>query len=168
MMVWFFIKRKIPIDQQLKILYRIPIYRYFLRLQTSFQFAAHFGSLLKAGLSLKQILYELTVQQRLPILSFYAKLLTIDLNRGFHLSSQLAELPLIEKQLENIFQKNTDMKLLEKDLSLYSEILLEELQRKIISAIMLIQPIFYIVLGIFIVFIYLSLMLPMFQLINSF
>lgn len=164
---WRYLKKRIPMDKQLKLLNQLPIYRRFIRLQTSFQFATHFSSLLKAGLSLKQILHELTKQQRLPIINFYADLLTNDLNRGFHLNALLSELPFIEKQLANIFQKNSDISALEKDLNLYSEILMEEIQRKIISAITFIQPIFYVFLAIFIVLIYVSLMWPMFQLIHS-
>lgn len=168
MMIWKSLKKSIAIDKQLKIFNRIPIYRNFLRLQNSFQFAIHFSSLLKAGLSLKQILQELSNQSKLPITAFYAQLLTNDLQRGFHMSSLLSELVFIEKQLAIIFQKNTDNHALEKDLSLYSEMLMENIQQTVVKAITFIQPVFYIVLAIFIVFIYISLMWPMFQLINTF
>lgn len=165
---WKVWKKNIDIDKQLIFYKRIPIYRSFLRLQNSFQFAVHFSSLLKAGLSLKEILQELTSQEQLPILRFYAQLLIHDLNRGFHIANLLEELPFIEKQLSGIFQKNADVHALEMDLSLYSEITLEEIQRIIVQAITLIQPIFYIILAVFIILIYISLMWPMFQLINTF
>lgn len=165
---WKVWKKNIDIDKQLTFYKHIPIYRSFLRLQNSFQFAAHFSSLLKAGLSLKEILHELASQQKLPILRFYARLLINDLNRGFHITSLLEELPFIEKQLSGIFQKNADVHALEKDLSVYSEMTLEEIQRIIVQAITLIQPIFYIILAVFIILIYISLMWPMFQLINTF
>lgn len=165
---WKKVRKNIPIEEQLKFLRRIPIYYRYLRIQTSFQFATHFSSLLKAGLSLKEILYELEQQQRLPILSYYAQLLTNNLKRGFHISYFLEELPFIENQLAAIFQKNANIKMLEKDLTLYSDLLLEEMERIIIQTITFIQPIFYIVLGVFIIFIYISLMWPMFQLINTF
>lgn len=165
---WKVWKKHIKIDKQLKFYNSIPIYRSFLRLQTSFQFAAHFSSLLKADLSLKEILQELATQQKLPIISFYAQLLIQDLNRGFHINTLLTELPFIEKQLSGIFQKNADASALEKDLAMYSEMTLEEIQRIIVQAITLTQPIFYVILAVFIVFIYASLMWPMFQLINTF
>ncbi|MHA6250983.1 competence type IV pilus assembly protein ComGB [Oceanobacillus sp. CAU 1775] len=167
-MVWRIFRGRIPINKQLKILNRIPIYRNYLRLQTSFQFATHFSSLLKAGLSLKQTLNELSKHEKLPIIKYYADLITLDLNRGFHLSILLSELPFLEKQLVAIFQKNNDIQSLENDLSIYSEVLMEEIHRKILSMITLIQPIFYIILACFIVFIYISLLWPMFQLINTF
>lgn len=166
-LVWQNIKKKIPVEQQLKLISRIPVYRSIIRTQTSFQMAAHFSSLIKAGLSLKEILKELSKQKKLQIIAYYAEMLTKDLNRGFHLSSLLSELSFIERPLAAIFHKNTDMYALEKDLNLYSEMLMEEMQRKTIQAITLIQPLFYILLAIFIIFIYISLMWPMFQLMNT-
>src|SRR5699024_1554118 len=60
---WFFYKRKIKIENQLKIYNYIPIYRNFLRLHTSFLFATHLSSLLKTGISLKKILTMMSSQQ---------------------------------------------------------------------------------------------------------
>ncbi|GGN63906.1 MULTISPECIES: type II secretion system F family protein [Oceanobacillus] len=166
--IWRHVQPRMAMEEQLKVVQRIPGYRYYLRLQTSLQLATHFSSLLKAGLTLKEILAELANQNRLPILSYYAILLTNNLERGYHISSLLEELPLIEKQLAVIFQKNTTVPVLEKDLTLYSDMLLEEIERVTIRVITYIQPVFYTVLGVFIIFIYLSIMWPMFQLINSF
>lgn len=165
---WRIGKQKIPVEDQLRIFRRIPIYKSYLKIQTSFQFAAHFSSLLTAGLTLKEILHEITKQTRLPVLSYYAQLLTDNLAHGYHISYSLDELPFIESQLAAIFQKDTNKAMLEKDLSLYSDLLLEEMQRLIVQTIYFIQPVFYLVLGLFIIFIYLSLMWPMFQLINTF
>ncbi|MCF3941760.1 type II secretion system F family protein [Oceanobacillus alkalisoli] len=166
--IWRYVRPRISMEEQLKVIERIPFYRYYLRLQTSLQLSTHFSSLLKAGLSLKEILAELARQNRLPIISYYATLLTNNLERGYHISNLLEELPLIEKQLAAIFQKNTTIPVLEKDLTLYSDMLLDEMERMMIRVITSIQPVFYTVLGVFIVFIYLSMMLPMFQLMNSF
>ncbi|MCM3738745.1 type II secretion system F family protein [Oceanobacillus luteolus] len=166
--LWNYYSKKMPIEEQVKVTQRVPLYRHYLRIQTSFQFATHFSSLLKAGLSLKEILYELSNQQRLPIISYYATLLINNLEHGFHISNLLREFPLIEEQLAIIFQKNATTDVLERDLTLYSDMLLEEMERMTIKIITVIQPIFYIILGIFIIFIYLSLMWPMFQLMNTF
>lgn len=168
LIIWKQMTKRISIEDQLKILKHIPMFRYYLRIQTSFQFATHFTSLLKAGLTLKEILHELANQQRLPIISYYSILLRNNLERGFHVSSLLAELTFIENQLAAIFQKNATIQVLEKDLSLYSDILLEEMQRIIIQAITFVQPVFYIAIGIFVIFIYLCLMWPMFQMMNTF
>lgn len=168
MVIWRKMFENIPTGQMVDIIRKIPLYNQYKRLQTSFQFAAHFSSLLKAGLSLREILQELKKQTKLPILSYYAALLSDHLERGLHISELLQDLPLIDKQLALIFQKNATVHVLEMDLSLYGELMLEEMHRKIIQWTTLVQPIFYIVLGLFVILIYLSIMWPMLQLIHTF
>lgn len=167
LLVWFLTKDNLPIEKQLKIYRTIPLYRSFLRLQTSFYFATHFSSLLKTGMSFKEILDHMTQQNKLPIISYYTRQMTSELSRGVHISSLLTVFYFLEGQLTNIFSKNADAQSLEKDLSIYGELLMEEIQRKIIKVITLIQPVFFAVLAGFIIFIYITLMWPMFQLIKT-
>lgn len=164
---WFFYKRKIKIENQIKIYNYIPIYRKFLRLHTSFLFATHLSSLLKTGISMKKILTMMSSQQKLPIVSYYTYLMKKEVTNGLELSPLLAQLPLFEKQLSSIFQKSNDIDALEKDLSLYADLLMEEIERKVMKVITYIQPIFFVILACFIVFIYVTLMWPMFQLIKT-
>src|SRR5699024_4541550 len=103
----------------------------------------------------------------LPIIAYYSSLMMNELSKGLHISLLMTNLPFFEKQLAAIFQKNTHMAALEKDLVAYADLLIEEIHRKVMKIITLIQPIFFIILASFIVFIYITLMWPMFQLINS-
>src|SRR5699024_4249055 len=164
---WQFNKRKIKIDKQIKFYNALPIYRKFLKLQTSFLFATHISTLLKTGMSIKEILHHLAKQEKLPIIAHYSNLMIEELSKGYPISSLLSQFSFLDKQIATIFQKNANMDALEKDLTIYAEMLTEELQRKIIKAITLIQPLFFIILASFIIFIYVTLMWPMFQLINS-
>lgn len=165
--VWKFNKHRYNIAQQINLYKKIPILRRYLMLQTSFQFATHLSSLLKTGRSLRDILDNMSGQTKLPIIAHYASLLTEGLSRGLSVAALLPDLYFLEKQFIIIFQKNMDRIALEKDLTMYAEVLTEELQRKIMKALTLIQPIFFILLAIFVVFIYLTLMLPMYQLIQN-
>ncbi len=164
---WQFNKRKIKIDKQIKFYNALPIYRKFLKLQTSFLIATHISTLLKTGMSIKEILHHLAKQEKLPIIAHYSNLMIEELSKGYPISSLLSQFSFLDKQIATIFQKNANMDALEKDLTIYAEMLTEELQRKIIKAITLIQPLFFIILASFIIFIYVTLMWPMFQLINS-
>ncbi|MBT2214445.1 type II secretion system F family protein [Virgibacillus dakarensis] len=165
--LWQFNKRKIRIDKQIKIYSMLPVYRKYKQMHVSFSFATHFSSLLKTGISIKEILTTMSRQTKLPILAYYSTLMIEELNHGKHLSSLLSQLKLLDKQISVIFQKNADVTALEKDLSMYGELLTEELHRKIMKSITYIQPIFFLVLAGFIVFIYMTLMWPMFQLIKT-
>lgn len=166
-LVWQINKRKVPIASQIKLYCSLPFYRKYKRIHTSFLFATHFSSLLKTELSIKEILTTMSEQVKLPILSYYAGKMTEELNRGNHLSSLLSQFQLLDKQIPLIFQKNADASALEKDLSVYAEFLTEELNHKIMKSLTYIQPVFFLLLAALIVFIYMSLMWPMFQLIKT-
>lgn len=165
--VWKFIRHKVSVPNQINIYRRIPIYRNYKRIQTSFLFATHFSSLLKTGMSIKDILTIMSKQKQLPIISYYSILMTDELNRGHHINYLLSQAFLLEKQIAYIFQKNADMQALEKDLKVYAGIITEDLNRKVTKVITYIQPVFFVFLAGFIVLIYVTLMWPMFQLIKT-
>lgn len=166
-LLWQFNKRKISIDKQIKFYNILPIYRKFLKLQTSFLFATHLSTLLKTGMSIKEILLHMAKQKKLPIISYYSNLMIAELSKGYPIANLLSQFTFFEQHFTTIFQKNADMNALEKDLTVYAELLTEELQRKVMKGITFIQPLFFIVLASFIVFIYVTLMWPMFQLIET-
>lgn len=166
-LIWHLNKRRFPIQAQIKLYGAIPIYRKFLRLQTSFQFSIHLSTQLKTGMSIKEILDNMSQQKKLPIIAYYTSLMTTELGNGFPLTSLLSQLTFFEKQLTIIFQKNTDSFALERDLVAYADMLTEELHRKTMKAITIIQPVFFILVACFIIFIYLTLMWPMMQMIKT-
>ncbi|MFC4558799.1 type II secretion system F family protein [Virgibacillus kekensis] len=166
-LTWQLYKRNFPIENRISVYRLIPIYYKYKRMQTSQLFASHVSSLLKTGMSIKEILHIMADQRKQPILSYYATLLESELSRGFFINNLLAELPMFDKQLSVIFHRNTDVEALEKDLVVYTELITDEMHRRIAKLITWIQPIFFIVLAGFIVFIYAALMWPMFELINT-
>lgn len=165
--LWNLNKKKLPIDRQINVYKRIPLFRKYVRMNTSFLFAAHLSSLLKTGLPIKNIFSYMGEQPKLPIISYYAKNITNELQKGHHLDDLLIGFYFFDPQLASIFQKNTDYEALERDLDAYADMLTEEIQRKITKAITIFQPLFFIILGCFIIFIYFTLMWPMLQLIQT-
>lgn len=165
--IWQYLKLKVPIETQLIFLKLLPFYRSYLKLNTSFLFATHISSLLKSGLSIKDVLAILEKQSRLPLLSYYSSLLTKGLNQGIPISFVITNLFFINSQLAKLFQKNANTELLEKDLTIYAAMLIEQLNQRILKAITYIQPIFFILLGIMIILIYLSLIWPMYQIFET-
>jgi len=165
--LWHLLKQRISIEQQIKIFQSIPIYRSYVKTQTSYFFAVHFSSLLKTGMSFKEILHHMANQQKLPIITHYASLIREELSRGLHITYLLSQFTFLEEQLASIFQKNADVNALEKDLSVYGELLMEDIEEKLMKSITFLQPVFFIILATLIVFIYVTLMWPMFELINT-
>ncbi|WP_430785294.1 competence type IV pilus assembly protein ComGB [Virgibacillus flavescens] len=164
---WKAFRQKISVVRQIRIYQHIPIYRSYKRLQTSFLFATHFSSLLKTGMSFKDILTIMASQSQLPLISHITSLMIKELNKGNHINHLISQTFLFEKQIAHIFQKNSDTSSLEKDLTVYAGIITEELNRKVTKVITYIQPIFFVILAGFIVLIYTTLMWPMFQLIKT-
>ncbi|WP_093217064.1 competence type IV pilus assembly protein ComGB [Sediminibacillus albus] len=165
--VWLAARQHIPIDRQIKWCSRVPVISSYLRLKTTFLFALHLGSLLKTSIPIKDAFQILNHQQRLPILSFYAGRIASNLENGRHITGILPSLILFEQELTGIFQKNINAKELERDLHIYADFLTDRMQEKINKVIALIQPIVFCLLAGLIIFVYLSIMLPMFQLIKT-
>ncbi|WP_077621518.1 competence type IV pilus assembly protein ComGB [Sediminibacillus massiliensis] len=164
---WLLIKPSLWIGTRIKIYNTIPLVRSFIRINTTYLFSLHLGSLLKTGMPIKEAFHILKNQTRLPILSYYASIMVENLEKGSHLDSVLPGLLLLEKELAEIFHKNVNNEALEKDLTVYAEVLIERLQEKIKKLISIIQPAVFTLLAGLIIVVYLSLMLPMFHLIDN-
>ncbi|HEY4602629.1 MAG TPA: type II secretion system F family protein [Cerasibacillus sp.] len=165
--IWYIAKHKLPIEKQIKLYATIPVFRHFLTIRTSYLFATHFSTLLKTGLSLKEILNMMKGQRSMPIICYYAELMIAQLEKGIYITNLLQNLPLLDPQLGNMFQKHADMTALETDLTFYAEFKAEEFHERMMKLVVSIQPIFFICLACFIIFIYLALMWPMFELIKT-
>lgn len=165
--IWHLMKSKIAIDLQIKLITKVPFVNTYTKMQTSYYFATHMSMLLKTGMSIKDILKNMSRQMKLPILAYYAQLMTSHLSKGYYVSSLLTELALLEEQLGEIFQNNSNASTLEQDLTAYADLLAENIQLKMMKIMAYIQPLFFILLASLIVFIYVTLMWPMFQLIKT-
>src|SRR5699024_8160530 len=166
-LLWGRYKHRISIEQQIKLFQKIPFYRKFLKLYTSYYFSTHVSMFLKSDLPFKEIMENMSRQKKLPILSHYATLLTEQLQQGVYVDSLLSSFYFIDNQISTIFQKNINADSLEQDLSMYADFTADKLQRKMEQLLTYIQPVFFITLASFIIFIYITLMLPMFQLIQT-
>src|SRR5688500_9741483 len=122
---------------------------------------------IKTGLSLKEILTHLSKQKENLIINYYAKLMIKQLENGENLSHLIMNLYFLEINIAQIFDANIDSSLLERDLSAYSEQMNEQIKLKINYYIARIQPMLFIVIALFIVFIYGTLMWPMIQLMQT-
>lgn len=165
--IFKYLYKKLDIEQMLRIYQRIPIYRKLLRLQTSYYFSLQMSMFLKTGLSLKAILTHLSTQTENLIINHYAILMIKQLENGENLSHLIMNLSFLELNIAQIFDANIDSILLERDLSAYSDQMNEQIKLNINTSIARIQPVLFIVIALFIVFIYATLMWPMIQLMQT-
>lgn len=164
---WQVKKKTMSIAIRMNFYKKIPFYRAYVRLSTSHQLATHMATLFQSGLTIKETLTYLQKQTKLPILSYYAMHLQNNLQAGVQLAEIFENLYFIETHLGQIFQTNKDQQSLEKDLTMYAEIVTEELHRKFMQFITIIQPVFFCVIALFIISMYIALMWPMFQMIQT-
>lgn len=161
------LKHFTSIEFQIKFYRKIPIYRIYMKKRITFLFSLHLSTLFHAGFSQKEAFQTIAIQHNPPILSYYANHILEELEYGVPLRTIFPTLYFLETELQTIFQKNASISWIEKDLSTYASFLIEQMQEQIKKVAMIIQPAVFCLLGLLIVFIYLSIMLPMFQLINS-
>lgn len=164
---WKYYLNKLPIENQITYYTKIPVYRSLLRMQTSYFFTTHISMFLKTGMSMKTILKQMVAQNKLPIISYYASLMEFQLENGFPLGQLIEHFDFIDYQIAYIFEQQYNHDRLEQDLRAYASHVIEHMEYKIKKALTLIQPIFFCILASFIIFIYLALMWPMFQIIQT-
>src|SRR5699024_11673183 len=95
-------EQKVSIQTQLKVYNLIPIYRTYLRLQTSFLLATHLSTLLKTGMPIKEILTILSQQTNVPTIAHYSRLMANELRRGVYITKTISQFTLFTNQLTTI------------------------------------------------------------------
>ncbi|GAA0482283.1 hypothetical protein GCM10008986_03940 [Salinibacillus aidingensis] len=165
--IWSVIKSKLSTDLKIRLYAYIPLVRKIKSLETSFLFSFHFSSLLQSGLSVKNALQIISEQTHLPVLKRYSVMLMRSVYAGQPLHSAVEKFPLVEKELGLIFKRSMQDGTLEKDLDNYAHLLVETFLEKMSKSITYIQPMFFILFGVIIIFVYLSILMPMFGLIDQ-
>lgn len=164
--IWLNHQKRQSVDSQIKAIERIPIYRKYKKYQLSLLFANQFSTFLSSGLSIKQILDHLSVQEKLPILAHYATIILEELNKGVKISMTLEQLPLLDEQLVDAFSKESES-FIAHALNGYVIYITDKLYDDVMKWIQIIQPLFFTVIACFVIVIYLILLYPMLQFIES-
>ncbi|CEI84131.1 competence protein ComG [Oceanobacillus oncorhynchi subsp. incaldanensis] len=166
-LVWLFSRNNISLETKLSIYKRVPLYRSYVKRQTSFHFAALYSSLLQTGMPMKELLNYMSRQTKLPIISYYAKQMQLEYFKGRTIHGLLTTMEFLESHLTDILSSNMDAKSLAKDLAIYADISIDTMYQRLQKSIVYIQPVFFSIIGAFIILIYVSLMSPMFELMNT-
>src|SRR5699024_153515 len=161
-LLWHIFKRKLTMQQQLTLLTRIPYYHTVKKMQTSYMFAMHFSMYLQAGLSFRQVLVHLQAQNKLPIIAFYGDLLLHQLNNGLPIGNMLKHLPFLDNQIAHAFMKENEAAI-SNDLHEYAIFIADKLHNYVMRTLNIIQPLFFGIIACFIIFIYMTLLYPMFE-----
>jgi competence protein ComGB len=165
--VYFFYFVKLPNLTQRQSLLKLPFIGPFIRLIQTQYFTLQLGYLLSGGLSVHE---SLQLFESAPRNLFYRDI-SININgrlkRGEDLPQILMQLNFFEKELPIVVNHGQTNGRLERELLFFSKSCLLKLEERIEKSLKHIQPILYGVIAILVISMYLSIMIPMFKLING-
>ncbi|MEK5232484.1 competence type IV pilus assembly protein ComGB [Lysinibacillus sp. FSL K6-0232] len=155
-----------PIAKQLTILLKIPFLQRYFRLTLTRQFAAYLGSLLQSGFSLQASLQILEEQQLQPFLQNLSQRIKERVIFGESLAQAVMMLAVFQKDFPIFIEHGEQSGYLGKELVLYSELLMDKQEHLLQKMLSLVQPSFFILIALCIVAAYMSLLLPIYHMIE--
>lgn len=164
-LIWFFIKAK-PIIYQMKIFTTIPIIRYFFKLHLTKQFSRIIGNLLIGGFSLQQALEILKEQQLNKYLNFLSFTIEKKIIYGDSLSNAVQLSGYFFPKFQEFIKHGEKSGYLGREMLIYSDLLDEKMQSLLKTGLSFVQPLFFIFIALSIIAAYISILLPMYNIIE--
>jgi len=162
----FMVIKKVPIERQLVICLKVPIVKSWYRLLLTRVFTREIGSLMESGMPLQQSFEALIFQDEHKLLQFIGKQMKDKVVHGESFSQSVFLLDYFTSELFYFVVHGENSGYLGRELSLYSEFLSQEIERKLSLYISIVQPTLFLILAIFIIGAYLAILLPIYSMIN--
>ncbi|EZH67759.1 hypothetical protein DH09_07480 [Bacillaceae bacterium JMAK1] len=153
--------------EQYQLLLKIPLVKRLLRMYLTYSFSLQFGQLLKGGLHVLDVLTVFVDQSRLSIFKEEGERMKAALNEGLQFPEVVVNSGCYTAEFKEIIQHGQQTGKLADDLIHYSEMLWNDLLQRVQQITMTVQPILFLVIGLFMLLLFLSIFLPIFQLITS-
>lgn len=164
-LIFIFIKKR-PVTYQIKIFTSMPIIRYFFKLHLTKQFSRMIGSLLIGGFSLQQALEILKEQQ----LNRYLKYLAINIESkiiyGDSLSNAVQFSGYFFPKFQEFIKHGEKSGYLGREMLIYSDLLEDKMESFLRTGLSFVQPLFFIIIALSIIAAYISILLPMYNIIE--
>ena len=158
--------RKKTINLRLQYLIQIPFINTFYKLTLTRQFARNLGNLLITGFSLQQAIQQLKSQNFKQDIQFIASIVEERIVYGQSLSEIVSLMPYFFQKFGMFVEHGEKNGLLGRELILYCDILDEKLKHYLSVILSIIQPAFFIIIAICIIAAYLSILLPIYKMID--
>lgn len=161
----FYLKRQ-AVAHQLTVLLKIPFLQRYFRLTLTRQFAAYLGSLLQSGFSLQASLQLLEEQQLQPFLQVLSQRIKDRVIFGESLTHAVTIMAVFQKDFPMFVEHGEHSGYLGKELVLYSDLLMEKQEQLLQKILSFVQPSFFILIAACIIAAYISLLLPIYHMIE--
>lgn len=160
---YFFYFRKLAPHQQMKWMMKVPIWNKGVRMFNSYYFSLQLSYLLKGGLSYFESLKVFEKQSFHPFFKEESASFIKDLKKGEAFESIIKKSSFYEKEFFHMIAHGQANGQLARDLYNYSQFVITNLEKKMMRIISIIQPAVFLFVGLIVLIVYLSMMLPMYQ-----
>lgn len=161
----FYIKRK-RVDLQLSLLFKIPLLGHFWKLLLTRHFSRVLGNLLLAGFSLQHALDHLKKQKHQNQIAYVAQVLQERVILGNSLADAVQLDCYFYPKFEHFIAHGEASGMLGRELILYCELLDKRLQATIRFLMTIIQPLLFLIIATCVIAAYLSILLPMYDVLD--
>ncbi|MFP3418376.1 competence type IV pilus assembly protein ComGB [Bacillus sp. SIMBA_154] len=159
--------RKKSALEKLRVMSRLPVLYKGMQLMHTYLFSLQLSGLLQAGLSMYESLQAFKQQSYLPFLQEISEQMIGELRKGESMEHQLSGSPFFEKHFAAVIKHGEASGMLARELYTYSQFLLENAELKIEKWVSWLQPVIYGLTALLILIVYLSILLPMYQLMEQ-
>ncbi|MEK4223029.1 competence type IV pilus assembly protein ComGB [Bacillus sp. FSL W8-0116] len=150
-----------------KLLLKLPFVRDYFTLYFTQIFSKEFSQLLSTGFAVNEILQIFHKQTVYPFFAYIANEINQELKQGSSFADVVKDLPFFDSHLAAMIRHGEKCGHLEQELKYFSHFCEQQLEKKIRKALAILQPAIFIIVGLSVISIYLSVMLPVFQMIES-
>ncbi len=149
------------------LLSKAPYFSKFFRIAQTHFFAREISFLLNSGVSITEALLIINKQTYRPTFQYISKKLINGLKEGKAFHECISSVTVFQQELSYVVNHGQSNGRLAEELKLYSDICLQELEDRSNRVIKFIQPLIFTVVGLFIMAIYFSIMMPLFQMMQG-
>ena len=151
----------------LKILLYIPKVRNYSKLYFSYRFSMELSLFLMSGFSLKTALEVMVEENYDYYLTEFSKDILSELDNGIGFEEAIAKIKFFDKSMEKFLKHGKNNGLLDKELKLFSELMLDTFLTSLDRTLRKLQPILFGILAVVIVGLYMVILLPIFNMASS-
>ena len=166
-MLFFLFKERISPVKLSITLCRLPYLSSYLKLGHSHFFARELSFLLTSGVSITESLLIIESQSFRPNLQFISAQCIKGLRKGKPFHECFNSLPFFKEEFSFVVRHGQTNGRLAEELRIYSDICFQELEEKTNALLKYIQPAIFTFVGLFIMAIYFSIMMPLFQMMQG-
>ncbi|QIL45829.1 type II secretion system F family protein [Vagococcus coleopterorum] len=149
--------------ERLSLLSRMPVFHLYISYVMTAFFANEIGKLLLSGLEMQDILKVMGQSGAGRVSKDFSEQVITCYQKGLGWGQSLKGIPFLKKELGHIVQRGEAKGKLGKELMLYSERLWQDLNTKVETALVWIQPLIFVGIAIVILLVYGALLLPIYQ-----